>query len=672
MKKTLLSLLAVVFTLSVYAQLPVDTTAQNKNVILEEFTGINCPYCPDGHRVANEIQALNPGDMYVINIHVGGYATPSGGQPDYRTSFGSAIDGQAGVAGYPAGTVNRHQFSGMSQGGGTAMSRGDWNTAADQILTEASYANVALDAEIDLQTREMTVDVELYFTGNTAPSSVNLNVAVNQNNVAGPQSGGASYNPSQMLPNGDYNHMHMLRHLITGQWGEVIDTTAYGTLIQRQYTWTIPADINGVAVEMSDLEVIGFIAEGQQEIITGDKAAMNYVTPPGVDIADLTVKPASTMPGWCDNSIVPEVKVINNGTNPVDTFRVGYDLNGNGFTYQEVTSALPVGDSTVISFQSVSLPEGENVLTVNANVDSTAHLLEMSIGDNTDVMPPIYILPANAFASSLWEDFENYSAMDSQIDNSLYMGEGGAFVLDNTAINGVDWPIGAYEKSQSAYFFYFFNLQSGTEEQLVWEKLDFSNNSNTKIRFDYAYAQYASENDKLKIEASSDCGNTWTTVYEKAGSSLATAPASTDLFVPAEADWDSDTIDLSAMDGQSEVLVSVKGISDYGNNLLIDNLVIFDDNTSSLNENTNVDKITVYPNPADHFVNVDLSLTNDVNVEVRLINQMGQIVLSNLEGHMTAGQHQMKLNTNNLAAGIYNLQIITGNKVSVERISIVK
>jgi hypothetical protein len=673
MKRLVLSVLALVVSVGVFGQLPVDSTVQNKNVILEEFTGIHCGYCPDGHKISNTIMSSNPGDVFVINIHTGGYAAPSGNEPDFRTSFGSAIAGQSGLAGYPAGTVNRHLFAGMSQGSGTAMSRGDWQAASNQILGETSYANMAMDASIDLQTRELTVDVQLYFTGSGAPSAVNMNIAVLQNNVPGPQSG-ASANPAQVLPNGDYNHMHMLRHLITGQWGDVIDTTAQGTLIQRTYTYTIPADINGVAMELGDLEVVGFIAEGQQEIITGAEAAMNFVAPVGVDIADLEVKPASAMPGWCDYSLDPKVKVINKGNNPVDTFRVGYDLNATGYTYQTITTTLAPGDSTTVTFPTITLPDGENTLMVNANVDSTHHLLEMVTGNNTGQMPTIYTFPANAFASTIWEDFEAYTEYENNISNTIVVGDAdNAFILNKSGVQGLPQSIGAYGQSENSLFFYFYNMPSGSSASIVYEKIDLSNSTNTKVRFDHAYAQYSSENDKLLILASDDCGNSWTTIYEKMGSALATAPAnSSGNFFPETNQWASDTVDMSAMDGESEVLLAISGVSDYGNNLYVDNLVVYDDNSSAIAENENVKSLNVYPNPATDFVNVDVELAQLVDVEINVVNMMGQIVSTQNMGTMTSGSHNIKLNTNNLAEGLYTIQIITGNKASTERISIVK
>ena len=63
----------------------VSIVPENKNVILEEFTGIQCVYCPDGHLIASQIQSNNINDVYIIKIHSGTYSYPSMGQPDFRT-----------------------------------------------------------------------------------------------------------------------------------------------------------------------------------------------------------------------------------------------------------------------------------------------------------------------------------------------------------------------------------------------------------------------------------------------------------------------------------------------------------------------------------------------------------------------------------------------------------
>ena len=62
---------------------------------MEEFTGITLRYCPDGHAIAQNIQNNNPGNVFLINIHQGGYANPGNSGFDFRTPFGNAIAAQS-------------------------------------------------------------------------------------------------------------------------------------------------------------------------------------------------------------------------------------------------------------------------------------------------------------------------------------------------------------------------------------------------------------------------------------------------------------------------------------------------------------------------------------------------------------------------------------------------
>lgn len=234
--------------------------------VIEEYGGVDCQYCPDGHRIVEEIMESNPNSCVAINIHAGSYASK------YTTNFGQQLLDQIDRSGFPAATVNRHYFSDLAANGGTAMSRAYWQTAVNRVLNWNSPVNVAAIATIDRATRTMTVEVQAYYTSNGKGQSNKLNVALLQDNIVGYQSG-ASFNPDQIVPGG-YNHMHVLRHLITGQWGEDITTISAGTLVKKTYTYQIPTYMSDANVNLDDLRVVVFMAESRQEIITGAKAQM--------------------------------------------------------------------------------------------------------------------------------------------------------------------------------------------------------------------------------------------------------------------------------------------------------------------------------------------------------------------------------------------------------------
>lgn len=355
MKKQFLTICLGLLSLSAFAQTIVSTSPENRKVILEEFTGINCQFCPQGHAIAQAIQDNNPGNVFLINIHSGAFANPSGNQPDFRTPFGAAIDSQSNLAGYPAGTVNRQVFPNQGQNpGSTAMSRNQWTSAANATLAEGSYVNVGVEAEVDVQTNEITVHVEAYYTGDS-PEPVNkLNVALLQNNTLGPQSGGNAGN--------EYVHMHRLVWLLTGQWGVDINTTTTGSFIDETFTYTIPADYNDVAVELADLEVVAFITETTQDIPSGSGAFPTYVNLPNAN--DAALRGVNEIIDQCEETISPVVEIQNLGQNTLTTLDITYSINGGTpevYTWN--------GNLTALQYETIELPEISYAIQASNTLD---------------------------------------------------------------------------------------------------------------------------------------------------------------------------------------------------------------------------------------------------------------------------------------------------------------
>lgn len=358
-------LLLIFFTaFSTYAQTIVSTTPQKKKVILEEFTGVNCQYCPSGHTIANTIKNANPNDVFLINIHVGNFATPGTGQPDFRTSFGTAIANQSALTGYPAATVNRTAFTGLSQNGttGTAMGRNNWTNAANQTRNQNSYVNVATTATIDVNTRLLTVFVEAYYTGASPVASNSLNVALLQNNTLGPQSSGGL---------GDnYPHQHRLVHLLTGQWGDAYTTTAASTLVTRTYTYTIPAAYKSIPAELGNFEIVAFVAEGRQKIISGNGTVPTYT---GLATNDAKIKEVIEIAEQCVTSLQPKVEIQNNGQSNLTNLPISYNINGGTPQVFNWTGNLSSFAKTTVTLPSIAYNlQANNNLNVSIPADDNA------------------------------------------------------------------------------------------------------------------------------------------------------------------------------------------------------------------------------------------------------------------------------------------------------------
>ena len=368
MKKYLLLGINILIGTIMLSQTIVSTTTENKNVVLEEFTGIHCGYCPDGHARAKSIQDANPSDVVLINVHVGSYSAPSSGEPDFRTTFGSALANQSGLTGYPSGTVNRHVFNGVN----IAMGRGEWAAAANTILAESSYVNVAVEAEIDMQTRVATIHVEAYYTGNSPVNTNKLNVAIMQNNTLGPQSGGGMGN--------NYVHMHRLVHLITGQWGEEITTTTQGTFVDKTYTYTIPADYNDVLAVIGDLEIAAFVAEGNKEIISGDVVEPTFTNfsennNAGLDEIIVAEK-------ICGTTVTPTIIIKNNGGDNLTSAEILFNVNDGADSVFLWTGNLSPFKTAEFELGDYEFDQ-QQTSTLNVEISSINNGTDEDLSDNT-------------------------------------------------------------------------------------------------------------------------------------------------------------------------------------------------------------------------------------------------------------------------------------------------
>ena len=339
MKKFVSFLLLACFSATLLAQTIVSTNPSNRNFLLEEYTGTNCVYCPDGHKIAQGIMTNNQGRAWAINIHQGGF---SGNNPDYKTDWGNALANQYGINSYPNGTCNR---------GTATVPRNQWVSQCASILSQSSCVNVAAQGTVDWNTRQLSLLVEVYYTGNAANSTNKLNVVLMQNNIMGPQTGGAQYYP-EMMEGGLYRHMHMLRDLITGQWGMDIPNTTSGTFWSHTFEYTIPEHVRNVPILLEDIEIIVFVAENQKTIISGNEAVLSHTNLPAIGgrIDGLTEIQVLD----CSANACTSVKLKNIGQNAITSVELSYTVAGGApttFVWDARTIASMTYDTIQIPFQ---------------------------------------------------------------------------------------------------------------------------------------------------------------------------------------------------------------------------------------------------------------------------------------------------------------------------------
>jgi hypothetical protein len=230
--------------------------AQPRQVLLEDFTGVQCVNCPDAHELAEALSTAHPGLVVPVSEHnyfQGGF---SNSDEDFRNDEAFAIDALIGPTTlWPIGTVNRKRFPGEPA---VLLTLPKWTGYVEAELLEPPKVNVSLETDLDADARTLQVIAEAHFL-ETISQATRMSVMVLESGIVDPQ---------QTVTGkvDDYEHNHVLRIMPTPATGAVItSSTEQGRVIRRGYTVELADHWN-----LNELEVVVFVHMGE----TDDKSVL--------------------------------------------------------------------------------------------------------------------------------------------------------------------------------------------------------------------------------------------------------------------------------------------------------------------------------------------------------------------------------------------------------------
>ncbi len=359
----------------------VTTQPTDRKVLLEEFTGIHCGNCPDGHKYASRLLLAQPEDVYVMCIHGGMFAIPAFDEPDYRTDIGEEIITEFGVTSFPSGMINRYNFDEI----GTVISRSYWTQSSRTMTRTSAPVNLWASAEYNKDTRMLDITVEGYFTESVTAaddgSVPTLNVAITQDYIQGPQSGG--------LVGNEYIHKHMFRDFVTeGTWGEALESANAGEFFVKNYSYALPEAYKDVAVVPTDLEVIAYVTMGKRDVLNviGCQPVCEGMT--AIYDPEIALEKIPASRGYYFNYI--DLYVDNRSTEPITTALFEVNSNGEVYTISWEGEVPPRSVNTPIRIE-VPAAAGEETnrmkvkMTKANGTDVSTSTLTMSYGEILEV-----------------------------------------------------------------------------------------------------------------------------------------------------------------------------------------------------------------------------------------------------------------------------------------------
>ncbi|MCU0437357.1 MAG: M43 family zinc metalloprotease [Raineya sp.] len=122
-----------------------------------------------------------------------------------------------------------------------------------------------------------------------------------------------------------------------------------------------------------------------------------------------------------------------------------------------------------------------------------------------------------------------------------------------------------------------FNVNIGTNSLYLYPPLaDLQGYGSASFQFYVAYTTYNADYATLTLEASTNCGTSYTTLWTKTGTALSTtSPTSTTSnWTPTAAQWRLENVDISSLIGNRNVQFRFKLTDNFSNNIYIDNVNI--------------------------------------------------------------------------------------------------
>ena len=647
MKKITLVVGLATLSFGALAQNWVSTAPQNKKVVIEEFTGLHCTFCPDGHKTANALVTANPGNVFTVNIHSGGYATPATGEPDMRTTEGDAIDDASGLGGYPAASVNRYRTPRVEPG-----NRASWAASVNSQLAESAAANAYVKSYFDRTTNELTTEVEVYYTANSATSTNKLTVMLLQDDILGPQTGGTQFYPENFVGD-DYIHNHVLRDVISGggAWGEVIDTTTQGTYYYKKYITTLPASIKNVPLKFFNLQVLAFVSEGDDNnIMAAHQTDVEYDQTGLVDLSMIskTTEPSSI----CTDPFTPSIEVTNTSTETVTSFDISATIEGVNVNKSFSGSIAPNGKTT-ISFDDEIAPRGN----YSVNIIGFTNI-------NAGVLTDIDVKNDFVKLSGLGLQKKAFSYTKFSMDGTMDLNSG-RMVDQNTGYVLVE--SGGHTRGAIRFSIHESWGLTGLPGELVFGEADFSDITDPQVSYYYAYSDgnEAGSAPSITVSISEDCGANFTEVNSFDCIETGQPATAGNWYVPKSGEYKKVTVDLSAYAGK-QVIVNIAGIPGAGGNALyIDEVEIGSSAKIATINSIELEGVSIFPNPANEVINIVIEEGTAGTITLRDIN--GRLISNSsfLNG-------KTSVNTEDFVNGIYFIQVETAKGSTTKKVILTK
>lgn len=211
--------------------------AQTKNILIEDFTGVNCPNCPKAAQKIHDLQAQYPDRIVAVSIHPEGFAftEPFSCHYDFRTDDGTNLLSFLGnCTGLPSGGIDRVKFASESR---ILINFTSWSGHLSERINETTDVNIHLSSSYKADSSDFAkVLVKAHYTENLSDTHY-ISVFLVESNIVDWQ-----IKPFGIIDS-FYTHNHVFRDALTMYNGELLfEQAEKNRVIEKEYKVEIKSE----------------------------------------------------------------------------------------------------------------------------------------------------------------------------------------------------------------------------------------------------------------------------------------------------------------------------------------------------------------------------------------------------------------------------------------------
>jgi len=621
-------------------------TAQTQRMVLiEEFSGANCGPCAAANPAVNTLMANNTSKVIFLKYQVD---IPSA-DPILYPQTSAVVDPRMTFYGVNSAPEGYQDGLAVGDGHVSRITQTTINTAYAVTSPFFMRLNASLTPNNDSINFQLVVKAAQDFNG--VGLKAYLAVAETEINFA---------TPPGSTSEKDFHHV------VRGMHPNASGTTLNSTWLNGDST-VISGKIKvpSVVYSLDRLELVAWVQSATYKNVYQSVKVSPLAL--GSQMVELNINDNTLKPGLCESSINSSYNIQNtsNVTLTSCSLRKKMALVGgttNTIT-QDWTGNLGLNQIWTAN-ESLPIP-AEGVYSLLTELYNINFLNGADINRMNNATSKMYFSrmrdAVRAPLDYYFEGFESATSTVGRRFTNTTMAEISAEYAAN-----VKSGAGGFGTSTRSYFFDGFNAVEGVVLSLMTDKINMTTFPSSYLFFDYAHRRYSTgTSERLQVEVSTDCGATWTTLWDKSGATLATnATALTTAFTPTATNWKKDSVSLAAYAGATELMARFKFTSDYGNNVWIDNIIIGSGSrVTGIEENVLSARMSVFPNPSNGLYQLTFDEKLDKNAEFKVFDMSGKLVLSkNIVNEIEP------IDLSNFNKGIYQLRVTSANKTGITKL----